>query len=161
MKEGLDNFFSKTASSPGGQGSSATPIGSPMVEDIKNLSTSSTPSPSLVSRSREDLRMKVSHSCPLPKYSPCSDISNFALFNDFCFNKVITFYAHTQMPLLRNYFLKRTLCIFCPNFAGEHEWQGVAPAGGGQEVTSHRGSGAWPSQVRGRQLLPPGQCGDQ
>ena len=59
MKEGLDNFFSKTASSPGGQGSSATPIGSPMVEDIKNLSTSSTPSPSLVSRSREDLRMKV------------------------------------------------------------------------------------------------------
>ena len=59
MKEGLDNFFSKTASSPGGQGSSSTPIGSPMVEDIKNLSTSSTPPPSLVSRSREDLRMKV------------------------------------------------------------------------------------------------------
>ena len=59
MKEGLDNFFSKTASSPGGQGASATPIGSPNVEDIKNLSTSSTPSPSLVSRAREDLRRKV------------------------------------------------------------------------------------------------------
>ena len=115
MKEGLDNFFSKTVSSPGGQGSLTTPIGSPMVEDIKNVSASSTPSPSLVSRSREDLRMKVSHA----EYSPCSDISNFALFNDFCFNKVITFYAHTQMPLLRNYFLKRTLCIFCENFAGE------------------------------------------
>ena len=92
MKEGLDNFFSKTVSSPGGQGSLTTPIGSPMVEDIKNVSASSTPSPSLVSRSREDLRMKVSHA----EYSPCSDISNFALFNDFCFNKVITFYAHTH-----------------------------------------------------------------
>ena len=40
IKDGLDNFFSKTTSSPASQ--SLTPVGSPMV-----------------SRSREDLRMKV------------------------------------------------------------------------------------------------------
>ena len=60
MKEGLDNFFSRTASSPG---SSSIPIGSPLVEDVRSVSATSTPSPSLVSRSREDLRMKVRNVC--------------------------------------------------------------------------------------------------
>ena len=53
IKDGLDNFFSKTTSSPA---SHSTPVGSPLVEDIKNSSPSSG---GAVSRSREDLRMKV------------------------------------------------------------------------------------------------------
>ena len=53
IKDGLDNFFSKTTPSPA---SHSTPVGSPLVEEIKNSSPSSG---AAVSRSREDLRMKV------------------------------------------------------------------------------------------------------
>ena len=57
MKEGLETFFSKSVSSP--VGSPLKAAGSPMLEDLRNTSSSSTPSPGLLSRSREDLRMKV------------------------------------------------------------------------------------------------------
>merc|ERR1719342_384541 len=60
MKEGLETFFSKSVSSP--VGSPLKAAGSPMLEDLRNTSSSSTPSPGLLSRSREDLRMKVSTS---------------------------------------------------------------------------------------------------
>ena len=53
MKEGLDTFFAKSASSPATK--SFTPVGSPMIEEFRNVSS---PSPSFT-KSREDLRMKV------------------------------------------------------------------------------------------------------
>ena len=54
MKEGLETFFAKSISSPATK--SFTPVGSPMLEELRNVSS---PSPSFVSKSREDLRMKV------------------------------------------------------------------------------------------------------
>ena len=71
IKDGLDNFFSKTSSSPG---SHSTPVGSPMVEDIKNSSSSSG---AAVSRSREDLRMKVMLS---PQSQVCDSLSVWPQF---------------------------------------------------------------------------------
>ena len=66
IKDGLDNFFSKTTSSPA---SHRTPVGSPVVEDIKNSSPSSR---AAMSRSREDLRMKV---MLFPKFKLCVSLS--------------------------------------------------------------------------------------
>ena len=53
MKEGLETFFAKSISSPATK--SFTPVGSPMLEELRNVSS---PSPSFT-KSREDLRMKV------------------------------------------------------------------------------------------------------
>ena len=81
MKEGLDTFFTTPTPSPmitnkstasvtrdsqltnkkpvSSEISSSTPVGSPLLEEIRNSSVTSSPSSGILSRSREDLRMKV------------------------------------------------------------------------------------------------------